>query len=234
MLLQVYEKDLLCPDTCGQLQCLPERIERGPGDMVRWESETMPQAILEYPHFQLDGRFHMGRFQAFLNHYRMKPEDFEAAVAQDLLESKLRQFLLAFMEVTDQEVLDHYTYINEKIKISFVQFTPDTFKKHVEPEQSSMEAFFEEHKEDYRVPEKIKIASLVIDPATFGNQVKLTDQEINDYYEYNIETYSQPKEVKARHILFKLNDDASEAEEKEVREKAVSVPGMDSNFIIIS
>ena len=181
------------------------------------------KAIMEYPPFQINGQFDVRRYRSLLGNNRMKPEDFEQTIALDLLDKKLKQFLFAFMEVTEQEILDHYTYNNEKIKISFVQFRPDEFKKSITVDQGPMDEFFKEHKEDYRVPEKVKIAYLEIDPRSFRDQVKTTDPEINDFYEYHLETYYQPKQVKARHILFKVSKDATEAAEKEIKEKAETV-----------
>jgi len=186
------------------------------------ESEIQ-QAIMDYPAFQIDGQFDIRRYRGLLNQNRMKPEDFEEGMAKELLDGKLQQFLLTFMPVTDQEVLDYYTHTNEKIKISLVQFKPEKFKKSIEPDQASLETFFEERREGYRVPEKVKLAYLLIDPDTFKDKVVIKDREIEEYYEYNIDTFLQPKEVKARHILLKLGQDAAEEEDKKVREKATKV-----------
>lgn len=186
------------------------------------ESEIQ-QAIADYEAFQIDGQFDLRRYRALLSQNRMKPEDFEEGMAKELLDKKLRQFLFVFMPVTEQEVLDYYTFTNEKIKINFVQFKPDTLKKSIEPDQASMKAFFDKHKEEYRVPEKIKLTYLLIDPDTFKAQVKVQDREIEDYYEYNMNAFLEPKQVKARHILFKLDQEATEAEEKAVTKKAMTV-----------
>ncbi|UCF57505.1 MAG: SurA N-terminal domain-containing protein, partial [Deltaproteobacteria bacterium] len=124
--------------------------------------------ILTYPAFQYNGRFDESRYRALLSHNRMKPEDFEAGIAQDLLQRKLRQFLMTFSPVTEQELSDHYTFSNQKVKISFVQFLPKNFEKSVKYDPKSMEEYFDEHKEKYRVPEKIKIAYITIDPDKFN------------------------------------------------------------------
>ncbi len=186
------------------------------------ESEIQ-QAIMDYEAFRINGRFDMGRYQALLSRNRMKPEDFEATLSQDLLTGKIRLFLSAFSDVTDQEVLEHHTYNNEKIKISFVQFKPDKFRESVKPEENAMKDFFDKNKEDYRVPEKIKIAYIEIDPKTMEQGIKVSEEKIKSYYEYDIDTYSEPKKVKARHILFKLDESAQEEKAKEVKEKAQSV-----------
>ncbi|MCP4669038.1 MAG: hypothetical protein GY849_22095, partial [Deltaproteobacteria bacterium] len=182
--------------------------------------DEIQEAIMEYPAFQVGGRFNMGRYRVLLSQNRMDPEDFEVSMGQDLLDRKLRQFLLAFGGVTDQEVLDDYTYTNEKIQISFVQFRPGPFKKSIKPDQKAMEAYFEKHREEYRVPEKIKLGYLMIDAKAFAGKVKVTDQEIEDYYEVNRDGFLEPKQVRARHILFKVGQDATDEKEKRAREMA--------------
>ncbi len=186
------------------------------------ESEVQ-KAIMDYPAFQVNGQFHIGRYQALLSNNRMKPEDFEAGMAHQLLDGKVRQFLFAFMEVTDREVLEHYTFANEKVNISFIRFKPDTYKKSIKPEHASTEEFFKKNKESYRVPKKIKIAWLELDPKAFREQVEIEDKEIEGYYEYRIDNFIEPHKVKARHILFKLSEGATEEKEKEVRNIAKGV-----------
>jgi peptidyl-prolyl cis-trans isomerase D len=185
--------------------------------------KEIQQAVMDYEAFKIDGRFDMGRYQALLSRNRMKPEDFEETLRQDLLNRKLRLFLSSFSGVTEQEVLQNYTYTNEKIEVSFVQFKPDNFEESVEPDEAAIKDFFDEHKEEYRIPEKIKIAYLEIDPKIFEQGIEISDDEIESYYEYNIDTYAEPKKVKARHILFKLDKNAQEDKETQVKEKAQSV-----------
>jgi peptidyl-prolyl cis-trans isomerase D len=185
--------------------------------------EEVQQAIMEYPAFQVGGKFYMGRYQALLSQNRMKPEDFEAAMAEDLLDRKLKQFLFAFMAVTEQEAQDRYTYEKEKKKVAFVRFKPDDYKQSITLDESAMKAFYEKGKEKYRVPETIKIGYLEIDPQAFKDKAKVTELEIKEHYEYSRSSYSVPAQVKARHILFKLDDKAKEKEERRVREVAKKV-----------
>lgn len=179
--------------------------------------------IIVYPAFQFKGRFDESRYRSLLQHNRMKPEDFEASIAQEMLQKKLSQFLMSFLPVTGQEVLDFYTFSHRKVKISFVQFLPENFKKSIKLDETSLEKYFDKHIEEYRIPEKIKIAYIIIEPGTFKSEIAVTDREINEYYEDNIENYREKKQVKARHILFKLDENASGEDEKKVREKATSV-----------
>lgn len=185
--------------------------------------KEIQEQILAYPAFQFKGQFDESRYRALLQNNRMNPEDFEAGIAQELLRGKVEQFLSSFMPVTDQEVLDYYTFVNEKVKISFVQFLSENFRESVKVDPKAMEAYFSEHKETYRVPEKVKLSYIVLDPDQFRDKVTVTDSQVRDYYEENIESFRVVRQVKARHILFKLEEGASGEVEKEVRERALSV-----------
>jgi peptidyl-prolyl cis-trans isomerase D len=135
----------------------------------------------------------------------------------------VQQFLTTFSPVTEQEVLDQYTYANKKVKISYVQFKADGYKDKVKVEEASLEKYFEENKENYRTPEKIRVAYIVLDPNSFKDQVKVSDEQIKDYYDDFIDTFKEKKQVKARHILLKLAENASQEEEQKARQKAADV-----------
>ncbi|MFC1867776.1 SurA N-terminal domain-containing protein [Thermodesulfobacteriota bacterium] len=186
------------------------------------EKETQDH-IIKYPAFQFRGRFDENRYRSLLSNNRMKPEDFEATIAQDLLQQKLRQFLISFLPISEQEILDQYGYSTQQVKISFVQFSPENFVDSIKIDQAAMAKYFDEHKEAYRVPDKVKIAYITISPESFRDQVNLDDQEIKYFYEDNLEMFKEKRQVKARHILFKLEPDASLEDDKKVKEKALSV-----------
>ena len=186
------------------------------------ESECQ-KAIMSYPAFQINGQFDIRRYQSLLSHNHMKPEDFETTMTQELLDRKLKQFLFAFLGVTEQEVLEHYTFINEKINIGYVEFKPQDFKKSIKFDPAALKAYFEKNKENYRIPKNIKVTYIEIDPLAFKEGVKVTEKEIQSFYEYNNEAYSQPKQVKARHILFKLGEKALKETEEKVKKAAEAI-----------
>jgi len=179
--------------------------------------------IIAYPSFQFQGRFDEERYQWLLRQNGMKAEVFEAETSRQLLREKVEQFLTTFLPVTDNEVLDQYNYNKQQIKIGYVHFQPEKLKESVTLDQSKLGPFFDDRKENYRVPEKIKLAYIVIAPETFKENAVPSEQQITEYYEDNQEMFKQEKEVKARHILFKLSKDTSEEEEKKIKEKALSV-----------
>jgi peptidyl-prolyl cis-trans isomerase D len=219
-LIKTFNLERTTLNTLIQQKILSQEAERIGLDITDKEVQDI---ISQYQAFQTDGVFDNARYSALLANNNMTAETFEESTAQSLLQQKLAQFLTTFLSLSDQEVKDMYTYTNQKVKISFVKFSPDEFVSSVNIDKSMMDKFFEEHKENYRIPAKIKIAYISIDPALFKGQVNLNEDDIKNYYEDNRETFKEAKQIKARHILFYLAGDTAEDIEKAVKEKAASV-----------
>jgi peptidyl-prolyl cis-trans isomerase D len=113
---------------------------------------------------------------------------------EEILQEKVRQFLTTFLPVTEQEVLDLYTFANQKVKVSFVQFEPERFKDRVEIEEAAMEAYFEENKERYRTPEKIRVAYVTFDPESFKSALNVSEER----FRITMKTISTPSKKESR------------------------------------
>jgi peptidyl-prolyl cis-trans isomerase D len=185
--------------------------------------QEIRQRILSYPAFQFMGQFDESRYRTVLLNNRMTPEDFEEVLGQEILQEKVQQFLATFSPLTEQEVLDLYTFANQKAKVGFVLFQPERFKDKVTLEESALETYFEENKERYRTPEKIQVAYVTFDPEQFKSALNLQEEQIQNYYEDYLDTFKEAKQVKARHILFKAAEGASEEEADKARQKALEV-----------
>jgi peptidyl-prolyl cis-trans isomerase D len=185
--------------------------------------EEIAEAIYTYPAFQVNGVFDENRYRSLLNYNRMEPADFEAGIASELLGAKISQFIKSFLPVTDNEILDYYTFQNEKINLSFVSFSSNDLKAEIEATRTDMEAYFEKHEEEYRIPDQITIDYITVDPSDFKDEVQVTEAEIADYYEYNPERFKEQRQVRARHILFKVPPDASKQTEAEIKDKALEI-----------
>ena len=219
-LIKAFDLERTTLNSLIQQKVLSQEAERIGLDVTDQEIQDI---ISQYQAFQTNGVFDNDRYSSLLANNDMTAETFEASTAQSMLQQKFAQFLTTFLALSDQEVKDMYTYANQQVKISFIKFSPDEFISSVNIDNTMMDKFFEEHKENYRIPAKVKIAYISIDPALFKGQVNLNEDDIKNYYEDNIETFKEAKQIKARHILFYLEGGAAEDTEKAVKEKAASV-----------
>jgi peptidyl-prolyl cis-trans isomerase D len=190
---------------------------------LKVNDEEIADAIYDYPAFQVNGVFDENRYRSLLNYNRMEPADFEAGIGSELLGEKISHFIKSFFPVTDNEIIDYYTFQNEKINLGFVTFNSEDFKAEAKATQTNMEEYFKKHEEEYRIPAQIKIAYITLEPSDFKDKVSVTEAEIADYYEYNPGRFKEQKQVKARHILLKVPPDASNEAEAEIKDKALEI-----------
>jgi peptidyl-prolyl cis-trans isomerase D len=197
-------------------QMVDERAALAEADRlnVGVSDEEVRQRILSMPAFQENGTF-IGdaRYQQLLRMQRppMAPSEFEDNVRRSLKVEKLRNSLTDWLSVTDKELEQEYRRRNDKVKLAVVSFTADTFRNQVTASDADISAYFEAHKEDFKIPEKRKIRYLLVDIDGMRAKINVPQSDVERAYNNNIEQYTTPEQVRASHILLKTEgkDDAA-------------------------
>ena len=197
-------------------QMVDERAALAEADRlgIKVSDEEVRQRILATPAFQENGTF-IGetRYQQLLRMQRppMTAAQFEDNVRRSLAVDKLRSSLTDWLSVADKDLEAEYRRRNDKVKLAVVSFTADTFRPQVTTTDAEVSAYFDGHKEDFKIPEKRKIKYLLIDFDALRTKITIPAAEVQQAYNTNIEQYSQPEQVRASHILLKTEgkDDAA-------------------------
>jgi peptidyl-prolyl cis-trans isomerase D len=197
-------------------QMVDERAALAEADRlnVGVSDEEVRQRILSMPAFQENGTF-IGdaRYQQLLRMQRppMAPSEFEDNVRRSLKVEKLRNSLTDWLSVTDKELEQEYRRRNDKVKLAVVSFTADTFRNQVTASDADISAYFEAHKDDFKIPEKRKIRYLLVDIDGMRAKINVPQSDVERAYNNNIEQYTTPEQVRASHILLKTEgkDDAA-------------------------
>jgi len=109
------------------------------------------------------------------------------------------------------ELWQEYLISEEKLKIDYVLFPVAEYRDKVEVEPDDLQAYFQDHIENYRIPNQINYAYVLISKADLETSVTVTAQELHDYYDQNkTQEFTFPKRVKVRHILISIAEDADE------------------------
>ena len=167
------------------------------------------------PAFQENGAF-IGeqRYQQLLRMQRppLTPAEFEDGVRRSLAVEKLRASLTDWLSVPDKELEQEYRRRNDKVKLAVVSFTADSFRRAGRrATDAEVAAYFDAHKDDFKIPEKRKIRYLLVDIDALRAKIVVPAADIERAYNDNIEQYTTPEQVRASHILLKTEgkDDAA-------------------------
>ena len=181
---------------------------------IKVSDEEVRQRIFAMPAFQENGGFiGEARYQQLLRMQRppMVASEFEDNVRRGLAVEKLRGSLTDWLSVNDKDLEKEYRRRNDKVKLSVVSFTADSFRTQVSASDAEVASYFEAHKNDFKIPEKRKIRYLLIDVEALRAKTVVPAADIEREYSNNSEQYTTPEQVRASHILLKTEgkDDAA-------------------------
>ncbi|MBK5299383.1 MAG: SurA N-terminal domain-containing protein [Vicinamibacteria bacterium] len=162
--------------------------------------------IFAIPAFQQNGVFAGEQLYAQILASQNPPltkAEFEDNLRQSLLVDKLRAALTDWVAVTNSEIEAEFTRRNEKVKAEIVVFNADGVRDQVLVTDADVAAFFELHKEDYRIGERRKIKYALVDVEQLRARAVVLPGEVEKYYRDNEPQYTTPEQVRASHILLK-------------------------------
>jgi Parvulin-like peptidyl-prolyl isomerase len=183
----------------------------------------LKKTIEAIPGFQKNGKFDDQTYQELLNQNKLTPQEFEKDQRKGLMVSRIRDLVIDGVKYSEKEVQDKFIWENEKVDLEFAEIDPETFFNVGEPKDEKIKAYYDKHKEEFRVPEKIKISYLKFSPEDFENKTPVSPEEIDEYYKNFSEEFWEPRKVHARHILIKVNPSAKSEEKKKAEKKAEEV-----------
>ncbi len=182
----------------------------------------LAESIAQIPAFQKNGMFDKQRYKILLAQNRLTPESFEAMQKDAVLMARLRSLITNNAKVSDSESMEWYNWENTAIDINYVIFKPEAYKD-VEITDQMLEAYYNDHKEEYKTEPMVQARYVKFDPESYKAEANVTADEIQQYYTENENEFMLPETVSARHILFKVAENADEKTVEVARLKAVDV-----------
>jgi peptidyl-prolyl cis-trans isomerase D len=145
-------------------------------------------------------------YENFVNqNFNMTVPQFEQAVKDNLLMSKLQAAVEGPVTISKQDVEQEYTRQNTKVKFQYAVLSLDDISKTIKPTDAELKTYYDQHKANYAnaIPEKRQVKYVVIDPAKVASQVQVTPGDLQTYYRDHQDEYRTPEQVNVRHILIK-------------------------------
>ncbi len=171
--------------------------------------DEIRRAVESHPSLQDQDKFiGLERYKALLAANNISIHEFEEDLRYLQLMVKLRQILTDSFHVTEKELRDEFSRTTQQVQVDFAVLRKDDFKGAVKPSEEDLKAYFDQHKDAYRIKERRRAQYLVVPETSILPTVKVTEQEILQEWNRN------PKEetVEAAHILFRIPDPSKEAE----------------------
>lgn len=170
--------------------------------------EDVRRAILEFPALQsAEGHF-VGQeeYQRFLRAYGYTAREFEELVREDLLVQRFSALLESGVTIDDAQVERAWRDRNERAAIRYLLSPVARYQAQAQADAATVAAYFEQHKEEFRLPDQRVVDYLLVDEAKLRASVALDRAEIERAYAERRAEFETPEQVRARHILIKVDE----------------------------
>lgn len=150
--------------------------------------------------------------------------DTRAAISQE----KLRAFLSASVNVSDEQIEEEYRRRNTSFDVSYISLTADKLAEKIQPSDEEMRSYFESHKTEYRFlePQK-KVRYIFINTEKAGSKLQISDEDLKAEYDGLAPQYKEAG-IKIQQIFLKVaRKDLDPEVEKKGRELIAKLRGPD-------
>jgi len=171
-------------------------------------------------------------YRRILRGSQTTPEEFEAALRQEMVLERLQQWLAASVVVSDAEVTAEFKRRNETASGTalFVSLTRKLAE--VTATDAEGKAFYDANPSRFSHPDQWQVRYLLVYRAKLRRAISVSDSQIEEHYRSHLQDYRSEEEVRARHILVKpvtpdaAGDEAARARASQIRKEALK-PGAD-------
>lgn len=189
----------------------------------RITDDELARTIRAQPFFRTAGSFDPNRYKSVLSANRMTPETYEETQREAMLQDKLRAFVVNGVKVSDLEARKWYDWSQASLRIDYVLVDPAAMGDSLTPKEADLRKFYQENRSDYETPPQVRARFVRFLPAEFKSQAVITPEEIADYYDTHGNEFKIKETVDARHILVRLEEEASESEVAIAQKKAEEI-----------
>jgi peptidyl-prolyl cis-trans isomerase D len=189
-------------------------------------NEEVRERIALLPGLQENGHFigeERYRQLLLMRNPPMRPDEFEEEVRRGVTVEKLQAALTGWVTLGDKEIEEAFRRRNEKVKLAVVAFPADKFRAGLAATDAEVAAYFEEHKNELKVPDKRKVRYALVDMQAIRARTAISPQDVLRSYEDNPQQYSTPEQVRASHILLKTEGKDEAVVKKQAEELLAKV-----------
>ncbi|MGB3835747.1 SurA N-terminal domain-containing protein [Castellaniella sp.] len=185
---------------------------------------ALRRAIAAMPQVQVDGQFSADRYHEVLASIGMSPRDFEdsqrAELALDTVLGPVRD-----TAALPAPVLDSIKQaLTEERTVRLKVFLAKDHEQSVQISAEDIQAWYDKHQDDLRLPEQVTASYIVLDEAAaVASVASVSDTQLKDYYEQNKARYVVPARYNVSHILVKLPAGASDEASKAALSRAEDI-----------
>ncbi len=185
--------------------------------------EQLSQHILDMPEFQENGKFSEDIYQKTLAQNKLTATRFENDRRSELLTQQARDGLAMLVSIPKGVAEQTLKFAHQQRDVSVAEIKTAQFVKQTNVTPEQVKAYYELHKDKFKVPEQVKLEFALLSAAGLVSQMSVTDAEVKQFYDENAAKFQGDEQRHASHILIGFGVGATEKEKAAAKEKAADI-----------
>ncbi len=141
---------------------------------IKVSDDDVVKAIAEDQSYERNGQFDVLLYNAILRNLRIRARDYEENVRDNLKISELYKQVTSSVTIAEEDVFKEYKDRNEKIQVSYVFVSPESFKENISVDELEAQQYYEDNKSDFLMPPVINVQYLTFN---FPEEIKDTAED---------------------------------------------------------
>lgn len=185
--------------------------------------EQLSQHILGMPEFQENGQFSEDLYQKTLAQNKLTATKFENDRRSELLTQQARDGLSVLVSIPKSVAEQTLKFAHQQRDVSVAEIKTAQFISQVKVTPEQVKAYYDLHKDKFKVPEQVKLEFALLSAAGLVSQMKATDAEVKQFYDENAAKFQGDEQRHASHILIGYGVGASESDKAAAKDKAAEI-----------
>ncbi len=173
--------------------------------------EELAAKVMEYPQFQVDGKFSKDRYNALIRSSGLTETQFEAELQGGLLIDQLRNAVVESAFVAPYELDRRYALEKQEREIDYALIPAADFAASANITDEQVQKWYDENREQYLLPETVDLQYIELTREQAESSIEVTEQGLKDYYEQVKDRFTSQERRRGRHILITVGDGVDDA-----------------------
>lgn len=189
---------------------------------LRVSDQQVRQVIKNIDLFKSDDKFNRDFYEQGVRQLGLTPAAYEQQMRLDMMDEQLQSALVESEFATREEALELARLNNQQRDLKYVTIPAKRFADSVEISDEDIEAWYQDHPQDYIQPEAVRIAYIELKLEDLAESVSVSEEDLQAYYNDNKARYDQEEQRKVTQIVFKADKETPDDKREEMRKEAGS------------
>ena len=178
----------------------------------------LSQRIQSVPQLQVDGRFSAERYEQVVQSQRMSKAQFEDQLRQDEASTQYQSSIVFSSFLTNEAGHEYATLRNQARSFDYFVVAETVNPQAVK--SAAIDSYYQKNQERFQAAAQVKLEYIEIDQQAIADGMSFSDEQLLEAYQQDPQSHRTDELRQAKHILFKLAEDATEDQRKATAERA--------------